>query len=85
MGNSAAGDPVEVVNEAGDAIAHGISNFDSSELPQMLGRSTDEMRASLGDDFVRSVVHRDELTLVSPTVTDIVTGRVTQSGIPVLD
>lgn len=84
-GEFAAGDPVEVVNEAGDAIAHGISNFDSSELPQMLGRSTDEMRASLGDDFVRSVVHRDELTLVSPTVTDIVTGRVTQSGIPVLD
>jgi glutamate 5-kinase len=84
-GEFSAGDPVEIVTESGAVIAHGISNFDSAELPQMLGRSTAEMRETLGDEFLRSVVHRDELTLVSPTVTDVVTGRVGESGIPVRD
>lgn len=80
-GEFAAGDPVEIVSESLEMIAHGIVGYASTELPQMLGRSTDDMRKELGEDYVRSVVHRDDMTIVSPTVTDVITGN----GLPVAD
>lgn len=80
-GDFAAGDPVEIVSEDGELIAHGLTGYDSVELPQMLGRSTHDMVESLGDDYGRSIVHRDDLILVRNTVTDVVTG----GGLPVAD
>lgn len=65
-GDFAAGDPVQIVDEDGAVVAHGISGYAASELPQMLGRSTPEMRADLGEEFVRPVVHRDALSLTNP-------------------
>lgn len=80
-GDFAAGDPVEIVSEQQEMIAHGIVAYSSVELPQMLGRSTEQMRDELGEDYTRSVVHRDDMTIVSPTVTDVITG----TGMPVAD
>lgn len=80
-GDFAAGDPVEIVSEEGELIAHGLIGYDSVELPQMLGRSTHDMVEELGDDYGRSIVHRDDLILVRNTVTDVVTG----GGLPVAD
>jgi glutamate 5-kinase len=38
--------------------------FDSEDLPQMLGRSTKELAASLGAEYERELVHRDDLVLM---------------------
>jgi glutamate 5-kinase len=56
-----AGDPVRLVTEAGLVVARGLVNFDSEELPAMIGRSTHELAESLGAHFDREVVHRDDL------------------------
>ena len=58
-----AGDPVEVTGPDGVVIARGMVNYDSGELPAMLGRSTRELASELGADFSSAVVHRDDLML----------------------
>jgi glutamate 5-kinase len=60
----AAGDPVDLVDPDGTVIARGIANYDSGELPGLLGRSTHELAAALGAGYEREVVHRDDLMLV---------------------
>ncbi|MCE1173405.1 MAG: glutamate 5-kinase [Propionibacteriales bacterium] len=60
-GTFEAGDPVKLVNEAGRVVARGLVNYDSSELPEMIGRSTRELAVNLGEHFEREVVHRDDL------------------------
>jgi glutamate 5-kinase len=60
----AAGDPVDLVDPEGTVIARGIANYDSGELPELLGRSTHELAAALGAGYEREVVHRDDLMLV---------------------
>lgn len=39
-GDFVAGDPVELRDTAGRAVARGLVNFDAKEMPRMLGRST---------------------------------------------
>jgi glutamate 5-kinase len=45
-------------------IARGLVAFDSHEIPQMLGRSTKELAATLGAEYERELVHRDDLVLL---------------------
>lgn len=59
-----AGDTVDLVDTAGKIIARGIVNFDSEEIPQMLGRSTKELATTLGAEFERELVHRDDLVIL---------------------
>jgi len=63
-GTFTAGDPVDLVDDAGAAIARGLVNYDAVELPSLLGRSTAELAASLGPAYEREVVHRDDLVLL---------------------
>ncbi|GAA3141378.1 glutamate 5-kinase [Streptomyces rectiviolaceus] len=63
-GDFAAGDPVELRDTAGRAVARGLVNFDAKELPQLLGRSTRELARELGPAYEREVVHRDDLALL---------------------
>ena len=63
-GEFISGDTVELSSEAGKVIARGLVAFDSSEIPQMLGRSTKELAASLGAEYERELVHRDDLVLL---------------------
>jgi glutamate 5-kinase len=58
-----AGDPVDVVDASGATVARGLVNYDSDELPAMLGRSTKDLAAELGADYEREVIHRDDLAL----------------------
>jgi glutamate 5-kinase len=62
-GTFEAGDPVDVVGPDGAVVARGVVNYDSGELPAMLGRSTHELASELGADFSSAVVHRDDLML----------------------
>ncbi|BEP15126.1 glutamate 5-kinase [Acidothermaceae bacterium B102] len=59
-----AGDPVDLLDEKGHARARGLVNYDSGELPGMLGRSTRELAARLGPAYEREVVHRDDIVLL---------------------
>ncbi|MFT4298465.1 MAG: glutamate 5-kinase [Aeromicrobium sp.] len=63
-GEFSAGDPVDVLGPDGAVVARGLVNFDSDELPGLLGRSTDDIVAELGPDYDRTVVHRDDLMLL---------------------
>ncbi|MYZ07984.1 glutamate 5-kinase [Streptomyces sp. SID2999] len=65
-GEFSAGDPVELRDRAGQAVARGLVNFDARELPQLLGRSTRELARELGPAYEREVVHRDDLVLLHP-------------------
>ncbi|MCX3064337.1 glutamate 5-kinase [Streptomyces beihaiensis] len=63
-GEFAAGDPVELRDENGRAVARGLVNFDAKEIPQLIGRSTRELARELGPAYEREVVHRDDLVLL---------------------
>jgi glutamate 5-kinase len=64
VGTFQAGDPVDIADPDGVAIARGLVNFDSTELPSLLGRSTSELKRELGAAYEREVVHRDDLVLL---------------------
>ncbi|MBU6278173.1 MAG: glutamate 5-kinase, partial [Actinomycetales bacterium] len=63
-GTFIAGDPVDIFDENGHAIARGLVNFDAQELPALLGRSTKDLGRELGPAYEREVVHRDDLVLL---------------------
>ena len=63
-GTFAAGDPVDLLDENGHAIARGLVNFDSTELPGLLGRSTRELARELGPSYEREVIHADDLVVL---------------------
>ena len=63
-GDFVAGDPVDLLDEKGHAVARGLVNFDVTELPALLGRSTPDLARELGPAFSREVVHRDDIVLL---------------------
>ena len=64
-GDFVEGDPVEIIDGDGTVIARGLSNFDASDVPSMLGKSTRDLVAEKGEQFERELVHRDNLVLIS--------------------
>ena len=64
-GDFVSGDPVELLDQSGVAVARGLVNFDAEELPQLLGRSTRDLARELGSAYEREVVHRDDLVLLA--------------------
>jgi glutamate 5-kinase len=65
-GEFVAGDPVELRDGTGHAVARGLVNFDAKEIPQLIGRSTRELARELGPAYEREVVHRDDLVILHP-------------------
>jgi glutamate 5-kinase len=63
-GGFVAGDPVDLVDQRGRAVARGLVNYDASELPGLLGRSTYDLARELGAAYEREVVHRDDLVVL---------------------
>lgn len=61
VGSFEAGDPIELIDTDGNVVARGVAGYDSTEVAQMRGRSTAQLRVELGEDHARPVVHRDEL------------------------
>nr|MBA2559725.1 glutamate 5-kinase [Propionibacteriales bacterium] len=64
-GTFAAGEPVDLVDEAGRPVARGLVNYDADEVPTLLGRTTHDLVAELGGGYERELVHRDDLVLLS--------------------
>ncbi|MFI6348992.1 glutamate 5-kinase [Streptomyces sp. NPDC050560] len=64
-GEFTAGDPVELRDTSGRAIARGLVGFDAREIPRLMGRSTHDLARELGPAYEREVVHRDDLVLLT--------------------
>ncbi len=65
-GDFVAGDPVDLCDQSGNALARGLVDYDATELPGLLGRSTHELARELGPAYEREVVHRDDLVILRP-------------------
>lgn len=65
-GEFTAGDPVELRDGEGRAVARGLVNFDAREIPRLMGRSTRDLARELGPAYEREVIHRDDLVLLRP-------------------
>ncbi|HET9872952.1 MAG TPA: glutamate 5-kinase [Propionibacteriaceae bacterium] len=63
-GTFTAGDPVNLVGPDGIVVARGLANYDSDELPELLGRTTHDLIAQFGAGYDRTVVHRDALVVL---------------------
>jgi len=63
-GDFISGDAIELASADGKVIARGLVAFDSEEIPAMLGRSTKDLAQSLGPEYERELVHRDDLVLL---------------------
>ncbi len=64
QGQFSAGEPVDLASIDGVVVARGLVNYDSKELPALLGRSTRDLAAQLGSGYERTVVHRDALVVM---------------------
>jgi glutamate 5-kinase len=56
-----AGDPVNLRDENDNIVARGLVNYDATEIPGLMGRSTRWLASKLGQEYEREVVHRDDL------------------------
>ena len=63
-GSFVAGDPVDLAGPDGHPIARGLVNFDAAEIPNLVGRSSQDLKRELGAAYEREVVHRDDLVLL---------------------
>jgi glutamate 5-kinase len=55
---------VDLCAPDGRVIARGLVNYDASEIPAMMGRSTHDLAAQRGPEYEREIVHRDDLVLL---------------------
>ncbi len=55
---------VDLCEPGGAPVARGLCAYSAAELPQLLGRSTHDLREDLGADYGREVVHRDDLVVL---------------------
>jgi len=58
------GDPVDLTDVTGKAVARGLVNYDATELPSLMGRSTRWLASKLGPEYEREVIHRDDLVIL---------------------
>ncbi|WSG67854.1 glutamate 5-kinase [Nonomuraea glycinis] len=63
-GEFAAGDPVDLCGPRGRVLARGLVNFDAGEIPELLGRSTKELAVTLGPEYERELIHRDDIVIL---------------------
>ncbi|MCW2771838.1 MAG: glutamate 5-kinase [Nocardioides sp.] len=63
-GTFVAGDPVDLAGPDGTPVARGLVNFDAEEIPNLFGRSSQDLKRELGAAYEREVVHRDDLVLL---------------------
>ncbi len=59
-----AGDPVNLTDEDDRTVARGLVNYDATEIPGLMGRSTRWLSSKLGQEYEREVVHRDDLVVL---------------------
>jgi glutamate 5-kinase len=68
-GTFEAGDPVDLCDPDRRAVGRGLVNYDATEIPALMGRSTRWLAAKRGPEYQREIVHRDDLVLLVPPET----------------
>ena len=58
------GDAVEIISENGKVLGRGLINFDSTELPNLIGKNTAKLLQEFGEGYDKEVIHRDDLVLI---------------------
>ena len=58
------GDAIVIRNDAGNTLAHGLSEYDAIECARLMGRQSSEQAELLGYAPRSAVVHRDQLVLL---------------------
>ena len=58
------GDAVEIVSESGKVLGRGLVNFDSTELPNLIGKNTTKLLQEFGEGYDKEVIHRDDFVLI---------------------
>jgi len=59
------GDPVDLVDLEGVAIARGLAAYSSDDLRKIAGRKSSEIDALLGYRYLDEAVHRDDLAMLA--------------------
>ncbi|MCH2037243.1 MAG: glutamate 5-kinase [Rickettsiales bacterium] len=59
------GDAVNIVNQANDVIAKGLSTFSSDEAYKIMGVNTSEVESILGYQGRTEMIHRNEMVILS--------------------
>jgi glutamate 5-kinase len=67
-GTFGVGAPVRCVNEKGEVVGIGLSNYRSSEIEQIKGHRTDEIEALIGYKHSDEVIHRNNFVLIDEMV-----------------
>ncbi|QXJ20907.1 glutamate 5-kinase [Actinomadura graeca] len=70
-GDFAAGDPVDLCGADGAVVARGLVNYDASEIPDLMGRSTRWLARELGPEYEREIIHRDDLVVLAEAEKDV--------------
>jgi glutamate 5-kinase len=63
-GDFLAGEPVDIVDPTGHAVARGLVAYDAAEFDRLVGRTTADLIAQFGPAYEREIVHRDDLVLL---------------------
>ncbi|MCZ6804239.1 MAG: glutamate 5-kinase [Proteobacteria bacterium] len=58
------GEIISCVDQAGNEIARGLTNYDSAQTKLIIGKSSKEIRALLGHFDEDELIHRDNLILI---------------------
>jgi glutamate 5-kinase len=64
-GDFSAGDPVDMRDEEGGLVGRGLVNYDASEIPELMGRSTHWLARERGPEYEREIIHRDYLVVLA--------------------
>lgn len=56
-------DVVSVQSEKGDELGRGLSFYSSTDVQKMKGQRSTELKKTLGPEYAREVIHRDNLVL----------------------
>ena len=59
------GDAVACLDQSGNRIAKGLTNYGADEIVKIQGRKTSEIESVLGYKYSDEVIHRDNLVLVT--------------------
>jgi len=57
---------VEIADPAGRAFAVGLASYTADEIRRIQGRRQAEIRQILGYEYVREIIHRDDLVITHP-------------------
>jgi glutamate 5-kinase len=63
IGNFGIGAPVQMMDQKEEILAHGLVNYNSTDIRKIMGLKTDQITKQLGEKPYDEVVHRDNLVL----------------------